>query len=38
VDCDCTFRRVRVEEPRYHQRHHQPHVHRRRRTGRRHAA
>jgi hypothetical protein len=38
VDCDCTFRRVRVEEPRYHQRHYQPHVHRKRRTERRHAA
>ena len=24
VDCDCTYRRVRVEEPRYHQRHHRP--------------
>lgn len=34
VDCDCTFRRVRIEEPRYHQ----PHVHRKRRTERRQAA
>lgn len=38
VDCDCTFRRVRIEEPRFDQRHHQPHVHRRRRTEPRHAA
>jgi hypothetical protein len=36
--CDCTYGRVTIEEPRYDQRHHQPHVHRRRRFGRRHAA
>jgi hypothetical protein len=36
--CDCTYCRVTIENPRYDQRHHQPHVHRRRRFLRRHAA
>jgi hypothetical protein len=33
VDCDCTFCRVIIKEPRFDQRHHRPHVHRKRRTG-----
>ncbi len=37
-DCDCTFRKVLVEEPRFDQRHFQPVVGRKRRTAARHAA
>ncbi|HEV2779235.1 MAG TPA: hypothetical protein VGX25_07520 [Actinophytocola sp.] len=38
-DCDCTFHKVIIEEPRFDQRHHQPFARRRRRrAGRRHAA
>jgi hypothetical protein len=40
-DCDCTFRKVLVEEPRFDQRHYQPVTGRKRRAGtggRRHVA
>jgi hypothetical protein len=37
-DCDCTFGTVRIAEPRFDQRHHQPHVHRKSRVGGKHAA
>lgn len=38
ADCDCTFGKVLIEEPCFDQRHHQPGVSRKRRTGARHAA
>jgi hypothetical protein len=37
-DCDCTFSRVIVEEPRFDQRHYRPQLHRKSRRGRRHVA
>jgi hypothetical protein len=37
-DCVCPFRSVHIHEPRFDQRHHQPHVHRKRRNEPRHAA
>jgi len=38
ADCDCTFAKVLIEEPRFDQRHYQPATGRKRRIGARRAA